>query len=441
VRRDPAKQHVASLVAAVAGLGFGASLAAELKVGVVTHLTTSAELFTLLGRVCGMAGTYGIIMTLFLIARIPWLEREVGLDRTLLWHRKLAPYSLLLVGLHVLFILIGYAQQEGTTILGQLWSLTLHTRWILPALVGFILFVTAGVTSYKRARSKMAYETWWVIHVYTYLALALAYAHQVLLGNAFIGHPLVANLWLALTLLAIGSLVVFRWALPIVRGMRYSLRVQSVVQEGPDVVSVWLTGRNLSRMKVQGGQFFCWRFLTKELWWHAHPYSISAKPDGRHLRITVKNLGDHSEALAGLRPGTRVIAEGPYGAFTATRRHGDDVVLIAAGVGITPIRAILEELPPSARVDVLYRVRRDAEIVLREELNQLAQRPHTSVRYLVGSRKDHPLDARALLQLAPNVRHSDVYFCGPEEMRKQIHHAARVLGISETHIHDEAFAY
>lgn len=136
-----------------------------------------------------------------------------------------------------------------------------------------------------------------------------------------------------------------------------------------------------------------------------------------------------------------MLAEGPYGAFTAGRRHGDRVVLIAAGVGITPIRAILEELPSFAQVEVLYRARRDEEVVLRHELDRLAQRPNTNVRYLVGSRKDHPLDPKSLLRLAPHISASDVYFCGPEEMRKQVHHAAVVLGVPTTHIHDEAFAF
>ena len=109
------------------------------------------------------------------------------------------------------------------------------------------------------------------------------------------------------------------------------------------------------RSRHAGGQFLQWRFLRRGLWWQAHPYSLSAAPSGRHLRITVKDLGDHSRALARLRPGTRVAIEGPYGAFTAGARRGDRVLLIGAGVGITPIRALLQELPRGTDVVVVLR--------------------------------------------------------------------------------------
>ena len=429
------------MLSALAGVGLGAALIAELQHVTRAMLTDSAGLLTLLGRVCGMVGTYGIVITLFLIARIPWLEREVGLDKTVWWHRKIAPYALFLILGHVIFIVLGYAMTAQTSAISEMWNLIRHTRWILPATAGFLLFMTAGVTSYKRARSRMSYETWWVIHLYTYLAVALSYAHQVLLGNAFIQHPLAARLWLIFTLTAVGSILVFRWILPVVRGLRYQLRVHAVVNEGPGVVSVWMKGRKLNKMVAAGGQFFSWRFMTPDMWWHAHPYSLSAPPNENFLRITVKDLGDHSAALAHIKPGTRVIAEGPYGAFTASRRHGDRVVLIAAGVGITPIRAVLEELPPLAHVDVLYRARVAEDIVLKRELDVLSERPNTNVKYLVGSRKDHPMDARTLLRLAPHIKTSDVYICGPHQMTNAIRHAVEVIGVPQSHIHDEAFAF
>ena len=107
--------------------------------------------------------------------------------------------------------------------------------------------------------------------------------------------------------------------------------------------------------RSRGGQFFQWRFLRRGLWWQAHPYSLSAAPAGDLLRITVKDLGDHSAGLARLRPGTRVAIEGPYGVFTADTDAQDRLLLIGAGVGTAPILALLQELPAGADVVVVLR--------------------------------------------------------------------------------------
>lgn len=434
-------RFVANFSAMIAGLGLGIVLALELIGLDRSTLSQTGPLLIFIGRLTALVGTYAVLLTLFLIARIPLLEREVGLDRTVTWHRKLAPWAMLLIAIHVVTTVVGYAIISNSSALSEFWSLLTTTRWILPATAGFILMLVASITSYRKIRTKIAYETWWVIHIYTYLAIALAYAHQVTLGNALVKSPTAAKAWLVATLLAVGSIFVFRWMLPIVRGLKYQLRVHAVVRESTDVVSIWLKGRKLTRLKVRGGQFFAWRFMTRELWWHAHPYSLSAAPDGQFLRITVKDLGDHSGSLARMKVGTRVIAEGPYGAFTAAHRHGDEVVLIAAGVGIAPIRAVMEELPRAAKVTVLFRARSHDEVLLKRELDALAERQNTTVRYLVGNRSEHPLDARALLRMVPTIANADIYICGPDELTAQIRHAAEVIGIPETHIHDEAFAF
>lgn len=434
-------RRVANLASLIAGLGLGVALALELKGTTVNSLQSADSLLSFLGRITAMVGTYGVIITLFLIARIPWLEREVGFDKTVYWHRKIAPYALFLIGFHVLFTLGGFALASNSNILSEWWLLLTGTRWILPATAGFVLMMAAGITSYKLARNRISYETWWVIHLYTYLAVVLSFAHQVSIGSAFMGEERAATVWLGLTALSIGSIVWFRWLIPIVRGFKYRLRVHAVISEGPGVVSIWLTGRNLKKMNAVAGQFFCWRFLTSELWWHSNPYSLSAPPDGKYLRITVKDLGDQSGAIAQIKPGTKVLAEGPYGAFTAGKRNGDKVVLIAGGVGITPVRAVLEQLPVTAKAEVFYRARATEDIVLKRELDKLSERPNTTVRYLIGSRSEFPLDARSLLRLSPDIQNSDVYVCGPESLTNSVLNALEILEVPKSHIHDEAFAF
>jgi len=173
------------------------------------------------------------------------------------------------------------------------------------------------------------------------------------------------------------------------------MRVYQVIPEGPGVISIIMKGRKLHKLNAEGGQFFGWRFAARDQLLLSHPYSLSAAPTEHYMRITVKNLGDHSRSLAHLKPGTRVLMEGPYGAFTAgrsTRRH---VVLVAGGVGITPIRAIMEEFQTGVQMDVLFRASKAEDLVLREELDYLANRSGGTerVHYLVGSRHDHPMNA------------------------------------------------
>ena len=175
----------------------------------------------------------------------------------------------------------------------------------------------------------------------------------------------------------------------------------------------------------------------------SHPYSLSAAPTEHLMRITVKDLGDHSRSLAFIKPGTRVFVEGPYGAFTAGRSTMPHVVLVGAGVGITPVRALMDEFISGVQMDLIYRASREEDLVLRDELDYLAVNSAGSIRvhYLVGSRKNHPLDARALRQLVPQFADSDIYVCGPEPLVTAVRKAAAECGVPKNHFHDESFSY
>ena len=212
---------------------------------------------------------------------------------------------------------------------------------MLPATVALGLMIMAGVASYRRVRSKMKYETWWVTHLYFYIAVVISFGHQIESGRVFLSHPWLKPLWIGIYLAVAVTIVVGRVLLPVSFSLRHRLRVAAVVEENKDVVSIYITGKNLDQLKAKGGQFFQWRFMIRHWWWQAHPYSLSAMPRPPYLRVTIKDLGDASGASRWLRPGTRVAIEGPYGAFRMDRRVSDRVVLVGAVVGITPLRALL----------------------------------------------------------------------------------------------------
>jgi predicted ferric reductase len=429
--------------ALLTGLGLGLTVALELTTMRKSDIASFYPILQTISRFAALIGTYFALLGILLVARIPWVERGVGHDRLVTWHRKLGPWSLYLIAYHVVMITIGYAGQFQEKLISEFWSILTTFSWMWAALAGFIFMATAGITSYKKARARLSYETWWLIHISTYAAITLSFMHQILNGPMFIGHPLNRGFWIFLYSAMVFSIVFWRFGIPIYRSLRHSLRVDRVVVEAPGIISVIMRGRDLQTLAAQGGQFFGWRFLAKGHALISHPYSLSAAPTAHYMRITVKDLGDHSRSVADLKPGTRVFMEGPYGAFTAGRAARKHVVLIGGGVGITPVRALMEEFRGSVQLDVIFRASSAKDLVLREEMDYLAAQSEGSIRvhYLVGSRKIHPMDAKSLQALVPRFADSDIYICGPAPLVTAVREAAEDLGVPKNRFHDEAFAF
>jgi ferredoxin-NADP reductase len=398
-------------------------------------------LLTAAGRVAGMAGAYLMLVTVLLIGRIPVVERALGQDKLVKLHRRLGPWVLGLIGAHVVLVTLGYAQQVRTGPLHELATMVATFPGMLMAAAGTALLALAGVTSYRYARRHMKYETWWAVHLYTYLAIGLSFWHQIATGAPFLGHPLAKAWWAGVWVLTAGLVLGYRWGLPVVRSLRHRVRVAAVRAESDDVISVTLQGRRLDRLPVSGGQFLHWRFLRRGMWWQAHPYSLSALPTTHEMRITVKKIGDHSQALEGIRPGTRVAIEGPYGAFTHHARRTDRVLLVAAGVGVTPVRALLEDLPRHVDVVAIMRGSSEADLVLRHEIASLVGERGGRLHEVVGPRSQAPLDAAHLRSLVPDIAERDLYVCGPSGFMRHLIGEARALGVPDRNIHHEDFAF
>jgi predicted ferric reductase len=425
------------------GAGLGLTLALQLTTVRLSDFNTFYSLVVSVSRLAALVGTYFAVVGMFLIARIPWVERGVGHDRLVTWHRKLGPWSLYAIGAHVFLIVLGFAGQDSIPLYKEMWQFLTTYDWMWFALAGFVLMVLAGVTSYKKARAKMSYETWWMVHILTYSAVAASFMHQVVNGQMFVGHPLNRAYWTLLYVLMAAAIIYWRFWVPFYRSMKVNLKVEKVVVEGPGVVSVIMKGYHLDTLNAQGGQFFGWRFLAKGHFLMSHPFSLSAAPTEKHLRITVKDLGDHSRSLAMIKPGTRVFVEGPYGAFTAGRSTQPHVVLVGGGVGITPVRALMDEFKGGAQLDVIFRASKEEDLVLKKEMDYLAFNSGGSIRvhYLVGPRKNHPMNAASLKALVPTFADSDIYMCGPEPLCSAVRKAAEDLGVPKNRIHDEAFAF
>jgi predicted ferric reductase len=422
------------------GLGLGATVGVTLTAETMSQFKAPGGVAIFFGSLTGLVGMYLALVMVLLVSRLPAVERVLGLDGLVRWHRRLGPWPVSLLVAHAVIITIGYAQAAKTGVLHEIGTLITGFPFMVIATVGLGLMVFAAVVSIRAIRIRLSRETWWLIHLSMYLALALSFAHVIALGPSFVGHPLTRWIWSVTWAASAGVVILFRIVLPIVRSLRYQLKVTEVRREAPGVVSIICTGRNLERLAVSGGQFFSWRFLVPGMWWQAHPYSMSAMPRPPYIRLTVKNVGDHSAAVARLKPGTRVAIEGPYGAFTRHAQQRQTVALIAAGIGITAQRALLEDLPASAHPVVIIRASREEDLVFRSEVTELVKNRKGKLYELVGPRHQVLIDRRSLMKLVPDIAKRDVYVCGPDGFVEDVDRLVARLGVPDEAIHHEAFS-
>ncbi|MBV9933741.1 MAG: ferredoxin reductase family protein [Actinobacteria bacterium] len=404
-------------------------------------LRTLGDELTAAGRLTGLVGAYLVVIEVLLIARIRPIERLVGLDRLARWHSRNGQYVISLLVVHTLATIAGYAATDHISLATETSHVVLHYPDVLAATVSLALFAAVGVTSARIARRRLAYHQWYFVHLYTYLAVVLAFAHQFATGDDFVGHPAHRVLWALFHVGALTLLLAYRVVAPVRLSMRHQLRVVAVERAGPDVVSVRVAGRDVDALGAHAGQFFLWRFLTRQGWWQSHPFSLSEAPDGRTLRITVKETGDLTRWLTELPLGTSVMVEGPFGTLTAGRRTRTKVLLLAGGIGVTPLRALFEAIPAApGDVTFLYRVGRREDLVLRDELEALAQQRGARLLYAAGSRRQRdPLAPASLQRAVPDLAEHDVFVCGSPSF---VDHASATLvaaGASPDHIHAEKF--
>jgi len=409
------------------------------------QMSTLGGRLTAIGQLTGLFAAYFALIQLVLMSRSPWLDQVFGMDGLAIAHRWLGFITVWLLLAHGVFIVTGYALGDGSNVVREAITLVTTYPYVLMAVVSGALFGLVAVSSVRAARRRLSYETWYGLHLYAYLAVALGFLHQLFVGADFIHDPIAVGYWVSLYLITAALILVFRIGQPVWLSTRHQLRVANVVEEGPGVHSIYVTGRDLDQLAVRSGQYFLWRFMTRDGWWRAHPFSISSAPNGAWLRITIKDLGDWSKSLQRVSVGTKVFAEGPYGVLTGARRTRQKVVLIAGGIGITPLRALLEALPANpGDLTLLYRVRSAPEILFRNELDALAQQRGARIHYLIGPRSEgvrDPLDATSLTRLVPDIGDRDVYLCGPVSMMQRVEGSLHQLGLPKRQIHAERFAY
>jgi predicted ferric reductase len=411
---------------------------------------------TAVGRLTGLVASDLLLIQVLLMARIPVVERVYGQDELARRHRLVGFWSVNLMVAHIVVVTVGYAVQARTNVVAEAWDLVVDYPGILLAVAGAGLLLMVAVTSIRKARRRLRYESWHLLHLYAYLGVGLALPHQLWSGQEFLSSPVASLYWWSLWGAAVAAVLVWRVALPLHRTLSHRIRVVDVVRESDHVVSVVMTGRRLDRLPVAAGQFLLWRFLGAPGWTRAHPYSLSAAPTADTLRITVKDLGDASRSLARVRVGTRVAVEGPYGRLHAGVRTRRKVLLLAGGIGITPLRGLLEALPQQpGDVTLVYRASHEGDLILKAEIEALAEARGARVFYAVGPRvrgrhswlpqaAAGTSDEDALRQLVPGLTDGegyDVFVCGADGWMDAAERALLAAGVPGDAIHLERFSW
>jgi predicted ferric reductase len=403
-------------------------------------------------RLTALVATDLLLIHMLLIARIPWIDKFYGHDRATQAHKKLGKPVLYLVIAHFSASVISFSISAKVNPIEELINLFINVPDMWTAIIGAFLMIAVVVTSLTFARRRMSYEAWYIVHVMSYIAVLAAVPHQFSSGSDIHGKPVQTIFWVSLYLFVVFNLAWYRVLAPMIRGWKLGLRVSAVRPESSDSVSIYLEGKNVAKLGGQAGQFYMLRVMTATAWWRPHPFSISAAPNDRFVRFTIGKRGDDTKALQEIKPGTKVLLEGPYGVFTEDRRTKQKVVLIASGIGIPPVRALAEALTAKpGDITVIYRVRNAADAALLGEVRELCRQRGYKLEIMAGPRANHSSwmnadgtnrsDAARLAEIAPALVDSDVYICGPTGWTHSVEKTALRSGVLAHQIHAEEFAW
>lgn len=441
--RDPRPLAPAALQA-LFGLGLLAALVPWYAGA--DHFEGTGDVVTSIGRTAGLLAVYLCLVLVVLMARIPWLERAAGFDRLTAWHRAVGASTVLLVAVHGAVVVGGYAIDDHRSYPGEAWHVASTYPGMVRGLIAGGLLVLIGITSARAVRRRLRYEVWWLIHLAAYAAVVLAFAHQAAAGDQFVGDATAVDVLRAIYLAVLAAALWWRVVVPLRNAFAHRLTVDDVRPEGPGAASIVIRGDALRALGARPGQFLLLRFLTRGLWTSAHPYSLSSPPEGDAIRITVRDDGDHSAATLRVRCGCRVIAEGPFGRFTADAGRPDaPALLIGGGSGIVPLRAIASALGTAGRdVVVVQRARTADGLLLGDELRGAAAAGQLTLHQIAGRREElgaDPLAPDALAALVPDAGARDVWVCGPAAMIATAVASCRALGVPARRLHVEEFAW
>lgn len=382
-----------------------------------------------------------------LVGRFRAAAEPFGIDALMLWHRWMGVAAAVFLGGHVAWLAARPASVGS-------WFLPFQSHVGRATGAGaFWLMVLLVASSLFRRRLRWRYETWQLFHGLGALGIVLGGVVHAVAQGSYSRVPAVRYLLLGYALLFLFLLARYRiwrplriWRRPWrVAGNREVARdTRLLVLEPPDPGG-W--------PGFEPGQF-AWLITGRTPFsLEQHPITIASSaeaPPGGRVEFAIKNLGDWSgRVVPALRPGDSLWVDGPHGAFTLDREPGQGFVLIAGGIGISPMRSMLLTLRDreDARPVVLFHAAVDAAgLAFRDELAELAAGMNLQVvpvldRVAPGeSAEQGPIHAELLRKHLPRpYRRFQFYVCGPPAMMNALERILPGLGVPRGSVHTERF--
>lgn len=409
----------------------------------------SGQTLTSFGRLLGLLATTAALLQFIIMSRAGWLESVFGMDKLAIFHRLNGYAAFIFITLHPIFISNGYALTAGIGYAQQIVQLFyLHPSMPL-AFLASVLFTFVVATSMYIVRRKLKFEAWYYLHLLVYVAIVAGFFHQVTLGSDLLSDAIFRYYWYILYLFVIIQLATSRFARIPFLYLKHRFAVDRVTPETADASSVYIKGRNFASFDAKGGQFVLVRFLRPGMWWQEHPFSLSSVKTNDHgFRLTIKQLGDYTAQIPGIKPGTKVLISGPFGVFTNERSYHDKKLFIAGGIGITPIYSMLEESHNNGSLNdavLLYGNKKMSDTVFKEELERIADKKQLRVHHVlstekVGGVERGYIDEEKIRRLVGDIRDRDIYICGPSALLNSVLDCLKRMDIDSRYIHYEAFS-
>jgi predicted ferric reductase len=395
----------------------------------------SANLLIAFGRLAGLLSEFLILIQLLLISRFYFIEKEYGFDKLINIHKIIGFFLGFFIIIHPIFLTLGYAKSNNTNFLNQF--LNFQTNWenVFGATIALIIIISVAIFSIKKIRSKFPYELWYFFHLPLYIAVAIAFGHQINTGDMSGGGAMFY--WYFINIITFGILIAYRFVKPAYFFFKHSFVVEKIVKENNNVYSVYITGINMSQYKFKSGQYATLIFMQKNMWFH-HPFSFSNSYNEKYLRFTIKSSGDFTSKIEKLKAGTRVWIDGPLGTFTLKKSFNNKYLFIAGGIGITPILSIIKSIKNKSNAILMYSNKTEEEINFKKEI---AESGIETYYFNTNNGSDNRINLDKIIKICPDYKNRDIYLCGPAQMTSSLEKALKDAGIPSEQIHFEIFNY